>query len=141
MTYMKLYEQAMRSLDSSHREKVRWLTDDISDIESRADMKKVTRKYETVRTHLIAAAVALRELDELNDFDYSDELCMDISSMLRDLRADEIAVLELTASMHSTYAEESIVHNGGDEFANKNDETVSGIDDITLMCQLDGKVH
>jgi hypothetical protein len=133
MTY-KLNEQA-------HREKVRWLIDDISDIESRADIKKVTRKYETVRTHLIAAAVALRELDALNDFDYSDELCMDISSMLRDLRSDEIAVLEMTASMHSTYAEESIVHNGGDEFANKNDETVSGIDDITLMCQLDGKVH
>jgi hypothetical protein len=133
MTY-KLNEQA-------HREKVRWLIDDISDIESRADIKKVTRKYETVRTHLIAAAVALRELDALNDFDYSDELCMDISSMLRDLRSDEIAVLEMTASMHSTYAEESIVHNGGDEFASKNDETVSGIDDITLMCQLDGKVH
>jgi hypothetical protein len=133
MTY-KLNEQA-------HREKVRWLIDDISDIESRADIKKVARKYETVRTHLIAAAVALRELDALNDFDYSDELCMDISSMLRDLRSDEIAVLEMTASMHSTYAEESIVHNGGDEFASKNDETVSGIDDITLMCQLDGKVH
>ncbi|NBP04152.1 MAG: hypothetical protein EBU90_29470, partial [Proteobacteria bacterium] len=96
----------------------------------------------TVRTHLIAAAVALRELDALNDFDYSDELCMDISSMLRDLRSDEIAVLEMTASMHSTYAEEeSIVHNGSNEYASKNDETVSGIDDITLMCQLDGKVH
>ena len=100
MTY-KLNEQA-------HREKVRWLIDDISDIESRADIKKVARKYETVRTHLIAAAVALRELDALNDFDYSDELCMDISSMLRDLRSDEIAVLELTASMHSTYAEEQV---------------------------------
>ena len=132
----------MHNNEQAHREKVRWRIDDITDIETRADIKKMTRKYETVRTHLIAAAVALRELDALNDFDYSDELCMDISSMLRDLRRDEIAVLEMTASMHSTYAkEESIVHNGSNEFASKNDETVSGIDDITLMCQLDGKVH
>jgi hypothetical protein len=101
----------------------------------------MTRKYETVRTHLIAAAVALRELDALNDFDYSDELCMDISSMLRDLRRDEIAVLEMTASMHSTYAEESIVHNGSSEFTGKNDATVSGISDTALLSALDGKAY
>jgi hypothetical protein len=83
----------------------------------------------------------LRELDALNDFDYSDELCTDISSMLRDLRRDEIAVLEMTASMHSTYAEESIVHNGSSEFAGKNDATVSGISDTALLSALDGKAY
>ena len=92
----------MKTKEQAHRDTVRWYIDGITDADERRDMTELTGRYEKVRTHLLAAASSLRQLDALNIDDYSnyDELQHDLAMMLRGLRSDEIALLELSSNMN-----------------------------------------
>ena len=133
----------MKTKEQAHRDTVRWHIDGITDADERRDITELTRRYEKVRTHLLAAATSLRELDSLNFDDYShyDELRHDLAMMLRGLRSDEIALLELISNMTSEAPDAPPVLDGSSEFAGKNDATVSGMSDTALLSALDGKAY
>ena len=133
----------MATQEEQHALTVRELLESVTDSDTKHRLRCAANLYRQAREHLVKARLSLAGIDDywLTDEANSLDLRQTIITLANDLRKDEVNMLSLAAEMSSTYAEESIVHNGSDEFASKNDETVSGIDDITLMCQLDGKVH
>jgi hypothetical protein len=133
----------MKTKEQAHRDTVRSHIETISDDETRRDITDLTSRYEKVRMHLLAAATSLRELDALNFDDYSnyEELRHDLGMMLRGLRSDEIALLELVSEVKSDADQSPTVQRGSSEFAAKNDVTVSGMSDTALLSALDGKAY
>jgi hypothetical protein len=107
----------------------------------RHELVQMSRDYTTVRNHLIAAIKALRTIDREFGYDEGghDEVTDDLRGILTTLRCEEIALLELFSNMNE--ASESFVHDGSNEFAGKNDVTISGMSDTTLLATLDGKAY
>ncbi|NBU11481.1 MAG: hypothetical protein EBS84_21150 [Proteobacteria bacterium] len=79
----------------------------------------------------------------LDDSATYDELRDDLRQMLRALRSDEIALLEMCGNMNEPIeaAQSPTVQDGSNPFANANDATVSGMSDTALLIALDGKAY
>jgi hypothetical protein len=90
--------------EQTHQRDVRLLTSGIDDDEMRPEMIDISHTYATVRLHLIAAINGLRDIDghSLDDSATYDDLRDDLRQMLRALRSDEIALLELVSNMTDT---------------------------------------
>ena len=85
-----------------HQRDVRLLTSSIDDDEMRPEMIDISHVYATVRLNLIAAINGLRDIDgySLDDSATYDEVRDDLRQMLRALRSDEIALLEMCSNMN-----------------------------------------
>ena len=131
--------------EETHQRDVRLLTSRIDDDEMRPEMIDISHIYATVRLHLIAAINGLRDIDgySLDESATYDEVRDDLRQMLRALRSDEIALLEMCSNMNepTETAQSSTVQDGSNLFANANDVIVSGMSDTALLSALDGKAH
>ena len=88
--------------EQTHQRDVRLLTSRIDDDEMRPEMIDISHTYATVRLHLVAAINGLRDIDgySLDESATYDEVRDDLRQMLRALRSDEIALLEMCSNMN-----------------------------------------
>ena len=131
----------MTTNEQRHGEQVRLLISLMTDEEMRPDIIDISNTYKTVRMNLLAAARGLKDIDgySLDDSANYIDLQLDLHQMMLGLRSDELALLELISNM--TDSPESVVHDGSNEFAGKNDVIISGMSDTELLSHLDGKAY
>lgn len=95
---------AMTTKEQTHSAQVRLMLSLIDDEEMRPDIIDISHTYKAVRRHLIAAIQGLRDIDgySLDESANYDEVQDDLRQMLRALRSDELALLELVSNMTDT---------------------------------------